>query len=121
LVVDDEPAVTRVIVRFLEKPAIYEVIAINDPTKAVEAARDFHPDLVVLDIIMSALDGGEVLAELRPDTEFSDIPAIFLTGLVSEEEVGLDGYEINGDPVIPKTVRADTFRAVVAGRLGVEE
>jgi CheY-like chemotaxis protein len=52
LVVDDEPAVTSVIVRFLERAGLYEAVAVNDPTKAVEVAREFRPDLVVLDIVM---------------------------------------------------------------------
>ncbi len=121
LVVDDEPAVTSVIVRFLENAGMYEVIAINDPTKAVEVAREFHPDLIVLDILMAYLDGGEVLAELRRDKEFSGIHAIFLTGLVSEAEIGREGHEISGHPVIPKPVRADTLRAAVARQLGIKE
>ena len=110
---------TDVLVRFLEIGGLYEVIAINDPTKAVEVAREFHPDLIVLDIIMPTLDGGEVLAELRGDRKFSDLRAIFLTGLVSEEEIGSEGYAISGHPVIPKPVGAGTFRAAVAAQLGI--
>ncbi len=120
LVVDDDEAVTRVLVRFLQSVDQYDVIAINDPTKAVEVAREFRPDLIVLDIIMPTLDGGEVLAELRRDRKFSDLHAIFLTGLVSSEEIGREGYEISGHPVIPKPVGADEFRAVVAGQLGIQ-
>jgi DNA-binding response OmpR family regulator len=66
------------------------------------------------------LDGGEVLAELRGDTEFSNLRAIFLTGLVSSEEIGSEGYEISGHPVIPKPVSADTFQTAVAGQLDTE-
>jgi CheY-like chemotaxis protein len=120
LVVDDDRAVTHVLVRILEITGSYEVRAVNHPTKAVEAAREFRPDLIVLDIIMPTLDGGEVLAELRGDKEFSDLRAIFLTGLVSSEEIGGEGYEISNHPVIPKPVSADTFRAVVAGQLGLK-
>ena len=120
LVVDDDESVTRVLVRFLQSVDQYDVIAINDPTKAVEVAREFRPDLIVLDIIMPTLDGGEVLAELRRDRKFSDLHAIFLTGLVSSEEIGRGGYEISGHPVIPKPVGADEFRAVVAGQLGIQ-
>ena len=117
LVVDHDRAVTDVLVRILETTGFYDVIAVNDPTQAVEAARGFHPDLVVLDIIMPTLDGGEVLAELRGDKEFSNLRAIFLTGLVSSAEIGSEGYEISGHPVIPKPVSANTFRTVVAGQL----
>ena len=120
LVVDDDLAVTSVLVRILKITGLYEVMAVNDPTNAVEAAREFRPDLIVLDIIMPTMDGGEVLAELRADRAFPDLRAIFLTGLVSSEEIGSEGYEISSHPVIPKPVSADTLRAVVAGQLGVE-
>lgn len=117
LIVDDDRAVTQVLVRILEITGSYEVRAVNDPTTAVTAAQEFHPDLIVLDIIMPTLDGGEVLAELRGEREFSELPAIFLTGLVSSDEIGSEGYEISGQPVIPKPVTAHTFRAAVAGQL----
>jgi CheY-like chemotaxis protein len=120
LVVDDDRAVTDVLVRILETTGSYDVMAVNDPTKAVEAARGFLPDLVVLDIIMPTLDGGEVLPELRGDRRFPDLRAIFLTGLVSSEEIGSEGYEISGHPVIPKPVSADTFQTAVAGQLDTE-
>jgi CheY-like chemotaxis protein len=119
LVVDDEQAVTDALVRFLEIGGLYEVIAINDATKAVEVARAFNPDLIVLDIIMPTLDGGKVLAELRGDREFSDLRTVFLTGLVSEEEIGSEGYAISGHTVFPKLVGAGTFWAVVAAQLGI--
>ena len=66
---------------------------------------------------MPTMDGGEVLAQLREDEEFSDVHAIFLTGLVTEAEVGRAGYEAGGQPIVPKPVRADTLRAVVAEQL----
>ena len=120
IVVDDE-TVTRVLVRFLEGTDHYDVIAINDPTQAIEVAHEFRPNLIVLDIIMPTLDGGEVLAELRRDKKFSSMHAIFLTGLVSSEEIGRDGYEISGHPVIPKPVGANEFRTVVAEQLGIKQ
>ena len=120
LIVDDDEAVTSVLVRFLQIADQYDVIAINDPAKAVEVAREFRPDLIVLDIIMPTLDGGEVLAEIRGEKQFSDMRAIFLTGLVTSDEIGREGYEISGHPVIPKPVGANEFRAVVAGQLGTK-
>ena len=121
MIVDDDESVTRVLVRFLEGTDHYDVIAINDPTKAVEVAHEFGPDLIVLDIIMPTLDGGEVLAELRRDKKFSSMRAIFLTGLVISVEIGRAGYEISGHPVIPKPVGANEFRAAVAEQLGIKQ
>ena len=121
LVVDEEPAVTSVIVRFLEGAGLYEAVAVNDPTKAVEVAREFRPDLVVLDIVMPTMDGGEVLAALREHEGLSDIRAVYFTGLVSESEVGPEGYAVAGHPVISKPVRAEKFRSIVAQQLGIQQ
>jgi two-component system, OmpR family, response regulator len=118
LVVDDEASVTQVIGKFLRRMGEYEVREVNDASKAVEIASDFVPNLVILDIIMPGVDGGDLLAELRAVDTLSDVPAIFLTGLVSEDEVGQDGYEIGGQPVIAKPVNIEAFRAAVAERLG---
>ena len=118
LVVDDEPAVTRVIARFLENTGRYEVVKVNDPLRAVEIAKAFAPQLAVLGIVMPGLDGGELLARLRALDDLSEFPAMVLIGLVSEAEVGKDGYEISGQPVIAKPVRIEAFRVAVAQRLG---
>jgi two-component system, OmpR family, response regulator len=121
LVVDDEPAVTRVIVEFLVRTGYYEVRALNEPERAIEVARDFRPDLLVLDIIMPGMDGGELLAAMREVPVLRDLPAIFLTGLVSESEVGPGGFEVGGQPVVAKPVRAQAFRSLVAERLGMPD
>ena len=76
LVVDDEPAVTRVIARFLENTGRYEAIKVNDPLRAVEIAKAFAPQLAVLDIVMPGLDGGELLARLRALDDLSEFPAM---------------------------------------------
>jgi len=117
LVVDDEPAVTRVIVEFLERTGLYEVRALNDSEKAVEVARDFQPDLLILDIVMPKIDGGELLAAMRQEPSLEHVPALFLTGLVTEAEVGTRGHQIGSHPVVAKPVRASTFRELVAEQL----
>lgn len=76
LVVDDEPAVTRVIARFLENTGRCEVVKVNDPLRAVEIAKAFAPQLAVLGIVMPGLDGGELLARLRALDDLSEFPAM---------------------------------------------
>jgi two-component system, OmpR family, response regulator len=56
------------------------------------AARMFRPDLILLDVIMPVMDGGDVAARLRADPLLRDIPVVFLTALVSNEET--DGHEM---------------------------
>jgi len=118
LVIDDDDAVVRVVTRFLQTTGLYEARSLTEPQRAVEIARHFRPDLVVLDIIMPSMDGGEVLAALQADAGLPDLRAIFLTGLVSESEIGPEGHQVGGHPCMPKPVRTELFLSTVADILG---
>jgi len=104
LVVDDEPSVTRNLKLNLESSGGYDVFAENHATNALTAARIFRPDLILLDVIMPGMDGGDVAARLRADPLLRDTPVIFLTALVSNEET--DGHEIvsGGETFLAKPV-----------------
>ena len=88
LVVDDEPSVTRSLKLTLEDTLRYEVRTENDATHAVAAAREFHPDLILLDVIMPGLDGCDVSARIHADSELRDTPIVFLTALATNEDTG---------------------------------
>ncbi len=104
LVVDDEPSVTRNLKLNLESSGGYDVFAEHHATNALTAARIFRPDLILLDVIMPGMDGGDVAARLRADPLLRDTPVIFLTALVSNEET--DGHEIvsGGETFLAKPV-----------------
>jgi len=104
LVVDDEPSVTRNLKLNLESSGGFDVFTENHATNALAAARIFRPDLILLDVIMSGMDGGDVVARLRADPLLRDTPVIFLTALVSNEET--DGHEIvsGGETFLAKPV-----------------
>jgi CheY-like chemotaxis protein len=101
LVVDDEPGVTRNLKLNLESGGGYEVLGENHATNALSAARIFRPDLILLDVMMPGMDGGDVATRLRADPLVRDTPVIFLTAIVSNEET--DGHE--------KVSGAETFLA----------
>jgi CheY-like chemotaxis protein len=92
LIVDDEPGVTRSLKTTLEAAGDYEVLGENNAANALNAARLFQPDIILLDVIMPSMDGGDVAAQLRADPLLRDIPVIFLTALVSNEET--HGHEM---------------------------
>lgn len=103
LIVDDEQSFTNLVKLNLEKTGRFTVLAENDPTRAVTTAREFHPAVVLLDVIMPGKDGGQVLADLRA-TEFAEIPALFLTATISQRGLDQRNGRINGVPFLSKPV-----------------
>jgi CheY-like chemotaxis protein len=85
LVVDDDSSVTRNLKLNLESGGGYEVLGENHAANALIAARNFRPDLILLDVIMPGMDGGDVAARLRADPLLRDTPIIFLTAIVSND------------------------------------
>ena len=65
LVVDDEQGFTMLLKMNLEKKGGYEVRVENDATKALDAAREFRPQVVLLDVVMPEMDGGDVALSFR--------------------------------------------------------
>ena len=92
LVVDDDPSVTRNLKLNLESSGGYDVFAENHATNALAAARIFRPDLVLLDVMMPGMDGGEVAAKFQADPLLRNTPVVFLTAIVSNAET--DGHEM---------------------------
>jgi diguanylate cyclase (GGDEF)-like protein len=90
LIVDDESTNIIALTRILS--AEYTVYAATDGQDAIETAREYLPDVILLDILMPDMDGYEVLSILKNDEKTREIPVIFVTGLGSsdDEERGLD-------------------------------
>jgi PleD family two-component response regulator len=60
LIVDDDANSTHLVKILLERSGPYLVLEENDATKADQAAHDFKPDVILLDIVMPKMDGGEL-------------------------------------------------------------
>ncbi len=82
LAVDDEPAFTRMLKLNLESTGRYEVVTVNWPEDALPAARKFQPELVLLDVFMPRMVGGDVATQLRKDPQFRTTPIVFLTAAI---------------------------------------
>lgn len=106
LVVDDEPMVTEVVERYLHLQD-FEVSLAADGHQALQTARDWHPDLVVLDLMLPGMDGLEVCRNIRKE---SSIPIIMLTAKGDETdrivglELGADDYMVK--PFSPRELVA---------------
>ena len=101
LVVDDNSEFTHRVSELLQNTHHYVVCEENDPCRALETARSFHPDLILLDLIMPQADGTEVAAQIVSDWMLHNVPIVFVTALITREEAR-DGRRIEGHRVVPK-------------------
>ena len=103
LIVDDEEGFTRLMKLTLTE---YDIREENNPVRALETARQFKPDLILLDVMMPHFDGGDVAAQIRTDARLKNVPIIFLTAMVTKAETAarplLGGYPFIAKPVTPE-------------------
>ncbi|CAG4884085.1 putative Polar-differentiation response regulator DivK [Georgfuchsia toluolica] len=118
LVVDDEPAITRMLVLILEQTGRYEVRSENSGRNAIALAREFRPDLMLLDVMMPGMLGSEIAEQLQADPELRAIKFVFLTAVVSKEEAQRSNGQIGGHTFIAKPISADDLCRTVEEHLG---
>lgn len=113
LVVDDETSLTRMIRLNLEVTGDYEVREENRGARALETAREFRPDLVLLDVMMPDREGSDVAADMKEDPRLRNTPVVFLTAIVTRQETGSTGADIGGHTFLAKPVKsADLIRCI---------
>ena len=117
LVVDDETSITRLLKLNLEGTDKYVVREENEGARAVAAAQEFKPDLVLLDVMMPDADGGDVAAGIRGHRELKNVPIVFLTAAVRKEELQERGGMIGGFPYIAKPLDVKGVMAMIEDHL----
>lgn len=93
----------------LEKTGAFEVREENKATYALAAAREFKPDLILLDVVMPNMDGGDVAGQIHNDKHLKGIPVVFLTATVSKREAGPGGLTSGGSLFLAKPVTLETL------------
>ncbi|HCR30460.1 MAG TPA: DNA-binding response regulator [Opitutae bacterium] len=100
LVVDDEVDVTELLSYNLKQRGFVSQ-SVNDPKRALEVAKTFKPDLIVLDIMMPELNGLQVCRMIRQESSLKGIPIIFLSAK-TEEGDRIEGFESGADDYVCK-------------------
>jgi CheY-like chemotaxis protein len=113
LVIDDEVSFARMVKINLEKSGGFEVRVENAAVAALTAARDFKPDLILLDVIMPNMDGGDVARQIKRDRNLKQTPIIFLTASVSKREAGDGGLNSGGELFLAKPVSVEALIACI--------
>lgn len=91
----------------LERSGKYRVLTAASGLDGIRLARQYKPDLIFLDIMMPGMDGGDVAYSLSEDELTKRIPIVFLTALVTKEEIGENGKYIAGREYIAKPVTTE--------------
>lgn len=107
LIIDDEASFTRMIKLNLEATGNYLVETLNESARAYKVARDFIPDIILLDVVMPVADGGDVAAILRKRSATKAIPIIFVSAMVSRQESKLGFYQSGGEHFLAKPVETN--------------
>ncbi|MCW1916909.1 response regulator [Luteolibacter sp. GHJ8] len=114
LIIDDEPDFTALLKANLEEVGNFEVMEVNDSSRALKAAKEFQPELCVIDVVMPGLDGGDVVAQFRADPELKDLAVVMLTALVEENPDTPDGEtQTGGLPFVSKTSEFGTILSCI--------
>jgi CheY-like chemotaxis protein len=115
VVADDDPDILRIVSMSLEAVG-YEVFKAMNGREAVDLAKEHHPNLILLDMMMPVLSGYEAVQELKADDATRDIPVVGLsakamaTDMERATDAGIDGY-------ITKPFRIAQVITVVEGYL----
>ena len=87
LIADDEPDILEISRIALEAVGGFEVSVCSSGKTLLERLPEFGPDLVIVDVLMPDMTGPEVFEEIRRQPQFNDVPVIYLTGVIQEEEL----------------------------------
>ncbi len=87
LVVDDDPAVVELITEVLDADSRFETRVVNNGFGAGMQANEYHPDLIILDVMLPDINGREVCELIKSNPAMAEIKVICISGLVEEDKV----------------------------------
>ena len=116
LIVDDEGLNITALTHMLSPE--YTVYIEKDGQGCIETAKEMKPDLILLDVIMPAMDGFEVIKILKSDQETKDIPVVFVTGLRNAQDEEL-GFVLGAADYINKPFSAAVVKLRVKNQLQI--
>jgi CheY-like chemotaxis protein len=119
LLVDDERWFTNLLKYSLETEGYFDVRQENDAGRALETARGYGPDLVILDLMMPEIEGSELAARFRADPMLREVPVIFMTALVTDADAPDGACTRGGHTFLPKGVPIERLIDCIDQKLGL--
>lgn len=115
LIVDDDEDILELLEYNLKKEG-YIVQKANDGECAIAKAKEFKPDLILLDVMMPVMDGVEACEEIRKDKSLDNCIIAFLTARI-EDYSQIAGFKAGGDDYIPKPIKPKVLLSRVSALL----
>jgi two-component system, OmpR family, response regulator RpaA len=119
LVVDDDQAVVDLITEVLARDARFETKAVNNGFAAGMLAKEYHPDLIILDVMLPDINGKSVCELVRSDATMSDIKIICISGMVEEDKIE-DLKQAGADDFLQKPLDIDELVRRMCRLLDIE-
>lgn len=101
LIIEDDSDVVEIVKLILE-PEHFIVEAVLDPLKAIETAKNFCPDAILLDLTMPKIDGWQIFKTLREDKQFDTVPIAILTAKSQDFDELVGKFVMRADAYIKK-------------------
>ncbi|MGB9521949.1 MAG: response regulator transcription factor, partial [Anaerolineales bacterium] len=105
LVIEDDDIVARTVERSLRGEE-FKVTTVNSGVEGLKIARKLMPDIVILDVVMPGMDGYTVCREMRADPTLSEVPILFLTAKIKDEDK-ITGFNAGADDYLSKPFNID--------------
>lgn len=100
LIVDDTAANLQVLTSIVTTEG-YNILLAQSGEEALRVANEYHPDIILLDVMMSKMDGFAVCRQLKANPSTAPIPVIFVTARTDVEAVE-KGFDVGGDDYVSK-------------------
>jgi two-component system response regulator RpaA len=119
LVVDDDPAVVELITEVLGNDSRFETRSVNNGFQAGMMAKEYHPDLIILDVMLPDINGKAVCELVRRDPTMSDIKIICISGMVEADKID-ELRQSGADDFLQKPLDIDELMRRICRLLDIE-
>lgn len=118
LIVDDEEYIAKMMKKILDAIGGYLVETESRGDRVISKATAFEPDLILLDIIMPGIEGHEINDQLLKHGKLKDVPVVFMTGILTDDDVDSRDGTMFGRPCLAKPIGKDKLLNCVKDQLG---
>ena len=120
LIIDDSESLCEMMKAVIEGNGSFEVCTEINSSQALVRAKEYGPDLIILDVLMPEMDGVTLAVHLRSDPQLKEIPVMFLTSLAKEGDF-IFGSVFGGYHVLSKGASPETVIEAIQANLAKKE